>query len=112
MDESDVFEVAASLVCFHRWMMWSDDRLLEDEEDGMRTHEEQPEVISPCCLVASQVRLASSTSDIVTSSLMRLELLDLFTRVYRGSVLKPGLLPRLITAINKITCVNESKDIN
>ena len=59
MDESDVFEVAASLVCFHRWMMWSDDRLLEDEEDGMRTPEEQPEVISPCCLVASQVRLAS-----------------------------------------------------
>ena len=57
--ESDVFEVAVSLVCLHRLKMWSDDRLLEDEEDERKTHEEQPEVISPCCLAATQVRLAS-----------------------------------------------------
>ena len=57
--ESDVFEVAVSLVCLHRLKMWSDDRLLEDEEDERKTHEEQPVVMSPCCLAATQARLAS-----------------------------------------------------
>ena len=52
------------------------------------------------CCFCNQVRLASS-SDMAASSLMRLELLDLLTRPYIASPLKPGLLPLLITATKK-----------